>query len=130
MGYTHYWQKTKETKPETWTKFTEFVKKAIKLATKDYIKICDAMGEGNFPIVDESEVSFNGFEEDSHESFYIRIEQTNGFNFCKTARRPYDAVVVACLIKAEELGVIDKWSSDGKDENGDFSDGRRLMDRC
>jgi hypothetical protein len=38
----------------------------------------------------------------SHEAFIIKNEATN-FNFCKTARKPYDEVVTAILLRAAHL---------------------------
>lgn len=52
---------------------------------------------------------FNGIGEDGHETFVFeqshtissydrKNEQGQYFSFCKTARKPYDTAVVACLI--------------------------------
>ena len=46
------------------------------------------------------EVSFNGVGDDSHESFAFTLD-ANGSEFCKTNRKPYDALVTACLILAD-----------------------------
>ncbi|MEA3295593.1 MAG: hypothetical protein U9Q27_00410 [Patescibacteria group bacterium] len=50
-----------------------------------------------------------------HETFVIKNINTggvNGWNFCKTARKPYDLLVCACLIAARKyLGF--RISSDG-----------------
>lgn len=49
------------------------------------------------------------------------------WDFCKTARKPYDEVVVAALIYGERVGVIESWNSDGKDKLKDFDDAKKLL---
>lgn len=53
-----------------------------------------------------------------HETFiFERKEKRSSFGFCKTARKPYDLMVCACLILAKYyFGDMVKVSSDG-DEN-------------
>lgn len=49
-------------------------------------------------------VDFNGIGEDGHEPFafpYV-LPNHDSFNFCKTAWKPYDEVVTACLIVARD----------------------------
>ena len=51
-----------------------------------------------------NKVDFNGVGDDSHETFvfpYV-FEDKSEFNFCKTAYKPYDEVVTACLIVARD----------------------------
>ena len=107
MGYTHYWEPTTSTEEKTWERFTRIVG-----------QIKDKAG---VELEDNSEgecVFLNGVGEDAHETFAVGRE-TTGFNFCKTARKPYDAVVVGCLEAAKRLGMFD-WSSDGSgDEHAD-----------
>ena len=43
-------------------------------------------------------VRFNGVGDDGREMFLIRRDRAGFGNFRKTARKPYDAVVCACLI--------------------------------
>ena len=61
------------------------------------------MGEGI--IIDQTklknEIVFNGNpkNEQDHETFYINKQNVyDGFNFCKTARKPYDLAVLAFII--------------------------------
>ncbi len=49
------------------------------------------------------------------------------WDFCKTACKPYDRMVVACLILAKEMGIITDWSSDGDEQSGDFIAGNALL---
>jgi hypothetical protein len=53
------------------------------------------------PIINfETGINLNG--ERSHETFLLKPEAT-GFAFCKTARKPYDKVVTAILLRASQL---------------------------
>lgn len=128
MGYTHYWEKTNgEITNEQWNAFKEFVSNLICKTEEGSIEnsaggtnggvvICNGDGTGE-PTLSDEIICFNGQDEDSHESFYIQRSGGSGFNFCKTARKPYDPVVVACLIEAEKLGIVDSWSSDGNESD-------------
>lgn len=81
-------------------------------------------------------MSFNGCEEQSHETFRLGAKPVDVdtpwnkgnekiFDFCKTARKPYDTVVVACLAAlADILGDDIEVSSDGSPE--DWKDGVKL----
>lgn len=84
----------------------------------------------------------NGKGENAHESFDLRehfkqnIEADGAFGgsgFCKTARKPYDAVIVACLaVLKYRLGNAIQVSSDGR--HSDWTDGvafaRRVLRRA
>ncbi len=138
MGYSHYWKKTKVTEQETWNKFRDFVLKLIKKvngknvlnsADDEEVELIlrDSWGEADSePEVTEQFVAFNGNEDLSHETFAIEREVVSDFIFCKTARKPYDVAVVACLIEAKHLGIIDSWDSDGKEN--DHKGGKALRE--
>lgn len=128
MGYTHYFSKVSTTRDDA-LRFEMFARGARTIieyaTTQDKIQIADGMGEklGEWEISD-SLVSFNGYGADSHETFYWGVD-ASGFNFCKTAYKPYDAVVTACLIHlkdvygdAVDIGSDGYWS--------EWSDGARL----
>lgn len=79
-------------------------------------------------------LQLNGKGELGHESFELRehfkqnIESDNGFGFVKTARKPYDSVIVACLaILKYRLGNAIDVSSDGT--AGDWVNGVLLARR-
>jgi hypothetical protein len=93
MGYTNYWHHNKSFTNNEW--------KLIK-DEYEYIKeMCEGI------IIDESEkncdeIVFNGKGDLSHETFILcktpRTKETYKgeditFNFCKTARKPYDIAV-------------------------------------
>jgi len=63
--------------------------------------------------------------EDAYETFGINLEDGGKFDFCKTARKPYDLAVTASLVALKKHfgGEVDI-SSDG-DEEG-FIDGKKL----
>jgi len=110
MGYTHYWT-PKEVSKEQFAEFLSVCKKLRKNLSKDIlIKGWDGTGRPQF---DQKGVGFNGdaTEDLDHETFLITPEPTD--NFCKTARKPYDLLVSACLIAAYEILKYDV-SSDGK----------------
>jgi hypothetical protein len=70
-------------------------------------------------------VKVNGKGDLGHEDFVLRehYSQNDSFNFCKTAQKPYDAVVVACLIILDFYGLF-RVSSDGSPH--DWLDGLEL----
>lgn len=114
MGYTHYWD------------YKQASHASLRLAADDMIKILaaewivpligDAFGETPVPTIVSNEkkveIVFNGLGVNGHETF--SFPPTEGFNFCKTARKPYDGVVTACLVAAaDRLGVNLTVTSDG-----------------
>jgi len=77
-------------------KVTEWLKVPIQFEFDTAIK----------PIFTDNLVHFNGVDEEGHETFLIQQtfegyrQEIDGklFQFCKTARKPYDTAVTACLI--------------------------------
>lgn len=113
MGYTHYWR------------WMSVPKQAILAwCVKQMKEIIEASAD----ILDDVEVTtasvtFNGIGEQGHESFDFPGttkedpgEKGQGaFNFTKTAGKPYDKVVVACLLAAHRNfpAAVLRISSDG-----------------
>ena len=134
MGYTHYWYRPEELDGNI---FPSFVVDARKLAeewdrSQGNGHLAGPTGEeGTDPEFSRTIVSFNGLEDDSHESFIIQqIFPKDGyrstddagrlFDFCKTARKPYDALVCAVLIAFKHhFGDAVVVSSDGEWEPKD-----------
>jgi hypothetical protein len=112
MGYTHYWYR-----PKTLNNFDHFQKdvKTLFLEIPKDIKIDWA---GN-----SSVVNFNGHGDLSHETFYVPEtivappQDELFFDFCKTANKPYDLLVVASLIVLKYYCPECKISSDGDAED-------------
>ena len=114
MGYTRYWKRTEEKITDD---FIKEVSRIIKEAARLGIAIRGWDGKGN-PVLTNERISFNGnwnAEHDlSHESFVL--DEEIGFNFCKTARKPYDYVVRNVLQLAWEYGLVEEVSDDGMNE--------------
>jgi hypothetical protein len=124
MGYTHYWRFHKEKLDlenlrGTFKIVSEEVKR-LHDCLSDKIVICGGLGTGT-PIINESEVWFNGDEEkgEDHETFCIEWKGEGGFSFCKTARKPYDLLVCASLLSFHNHFPRDVFqlSSDGGAED-------------
>lgn len=114
MGYTHYFKNL--TVDET---FAEAIREFVTAAESHGVRICGGLGDGE-PHVGADYVSLNGDGEEGldHETFYLP-SKPEGFNFCKTWRKPYDAVVVASLIWAIVFEA-NGWEHIGSD--GDWED--------
>ena len=121
MGYTHYFYRKEKLDASQFKAFTEDVRKI--LANTD-VPLSRYDGNDGSPEITDHSIVFNGVGADSHETFLINREfdepfrQPNEkgflFAFCKTARKPYDEVVVACLIAAKyHFGDDIDVSSDG-----------------
>jgi hypothetical protein len=105
MGYTHYWTLENGIEQEDWNKFLEGARKVIETAKEAGIALEDNSAG--------AAIHFNGVGADAHETFNITSEDV-GFEFCKTAFKPYDAVVTAILIHAKDcFGSAIKVTSDG-----------------
>jgi hypothetical protein len=92
LSYTHYWR-VRNT--------TEWLKTWPQLIA-DVQRIADEAGVPlNYDGDEEDGIELNG-SESSCETFILEPEAT-GFSFCKTARRPYDLIVTAILLRAWQL---------------------------
>tara|TARA_R100001143_G_scaffold59491_1_gene58126 strand:- start:206 stop:529 length:324 start_codon:yes stop_codon:yes gene_type:complete len=106
MGYTNYWTNKRAFTNDEWKR------------VKDEYKWLKEMA--NVIIIDESknddEIIFNGNpkDEQDHETFYInKKNDKESFNFCKTARKPYDLAVWHLLYFINnETGAMKKISRD------------------
>jgi hypothetical protein len=103
MGYTHYWNFTKIKGKATETE--ELYQKAVKDCQKVILAYKKEHGglagySAHTKLGQYGGIDFNGAREEGHENFLLRehFSVNERFNFCKTARKPYDVVVVACLI--------------------------------
>jgi hypothetical protein len=113
MGFTRYWGFNKKANKKEREKIIEVMSSIIDLEKE---KLTGFDGDKETPIeIKKTCVSFNGIGEDSHETFcFIPSTKPDDFNFCKTANKPYDRAVCACLIAAKRiLGKKIDVSSDG-----------------
>lgn len=155
MGYTHYFERDDRNKGSAYMfgSLALDAKKIIAEAQNQGIVIRGNDGTGE-PEFTEAHFSFNGdsagAEDLAHETFYWEAlpEQPEWqkkdfanrenphaiFDFCKTAYKPYDAVVTAVLIRAKVIyGKLVEIRSDGDWENdseyGNWRAGRELYAR-
>jgi hypothetical protein len=113
MGYTHYFKNKPAFTDVQWAALTEDVKKLIKNSN---VPLGDANGNiGSKPVFNTRHIMFNGIGDDSHETAVV-YKGASEFEFCKTARKPYDSVVVEFykLIRKHAPSTI--LNSDGGDE--------------
>lgn len=141
MGYTRYWKIWDKLDSEKFKNYSQTCKIVCEEWEKRQIeyylsegnslelaehktKICGWDGRG-YPIFSDTEISFNGCLPDnddlpdlSHETFSIGI-QNKEFNWCKTARKPYDSYVFICLfIAMKTFGEEFMFTSDGENLDG------------
>ncbi len=114
MGYTHYWTKSRNFTDEEWLDImkasAEIMSRTINTYNIPLAFEYDKPTEK--PLVSTELIRFNGIDEDGHETFYFDI-CANDFEFCKTARKDYDATVVAILIYIKHRVPEFSWRSDG-----------------
>jgi hypothetical protein len=120
MGYTHYWNHT-GLDPAKFARAVKDIKEVIKLSIID---IAGGLGKGK-PKVNKNEITFNGRDTESFETFSVTPEPTE-FDFCKTGVRPYDIVVAGALVVLKHhCGDSFNVSSDG--DMDDFKDAIQLV---
>ena len=122
MGYTHYWNHGSFTDAQ-WRILTMNAALLIKAS-----RICAGWdGDVHTEIeISNNVISFNGVGEDAHETFAL-TRAPSEFTFCKTARKPYDAVVVAVLVSAALQADHFEWSSDGDGEADQLTAAQELV---
>ena len=117
MGYTHYWTQSCTFNATDWVQIVADVNAILRAAEVTGIVFGDASGDAAesvpdmFKDKDGAHIMFNGLADESHETFSINQKHTpleswqakdrRGWGFCKTARKPYDVAVTACLIYLE-----------------------------
>lgn len=137
MGYTHYWSFTAPKRGET-----AKIEKAYQKAIKECAKIARTYylangGLSGFSAHTEpgqyGGLKINGKGDEMHEDFTMReyfkqnLEPDN-WHFCKTARKPYDIVVVACLIVLEHR-LPNNFRVDSDGYTQEWQDGLELAQR-
>lgn len=113
MGYTHYWNTKPELDKKQWKAFIKDVKVILQDGFDQQIIQHDSENstpQEAIPEANAKRVWFNGRGEEGHETFVFsrkaeiqdyQEDKAMAFNFCKTAQKPYDKYVVACLILAK-----------------------------
>lgn len=125
MGYTHYWHKKDESNKQNYSKAIEHIRDIVFYSAAI---LGNYNGDiGSVPeIYNDKYIKFNGIGDQSCETFYLplNLDDLKDFDFCKTRRREYDQVVVACLTVLKHFCPNMYISSDG--ENEDLEDGLKL----
>ena len=118
MGYSHYWTLKNGIEQSDWDKFLEGARLIIATAVDAGIPLEDNSND--------STVSINGVGAGAHEDFVINKEDV-GYDFCKTAQKPYDTVVTGLLIHLKYvLGARVLIKSDGAWH--EWNDGKLLFE--
>jgi len=105
MGYTHYWRQYDGFNSDKWDALVQhslYLQAAVYPSTK----LADVE-------MSDFQISFNGVSPQNHETFILdramqppnlRLpEKDHFFNFCKTAQKPYDLMVMCVLLVANAL---------------------------
>lgn len=120
MGFTRSWDNRFGGLTEFPQEFLDGVDALIDASNKAGVTIRNGFGEGE-PIVTPTKILLNGDaskQEDYETLAFVIGEMGNGFNFCKTARMPYDGFVEAVLRLARHQGLISYSSNpDGDNDN-------------
>lgn len=146
MGYTHYYSVSPKFDSKLFLKVVNDFKKLLKPISDKGIVLANGMGEGEV-ILEPTQICFNGVGELAHETFLLEQqlvtvmtrrdgsqysldphEDGKYFQFTKTAYKPYDIAVTACLVIAKHhLGDKIQISSDGNDS--EWNDGKKLCQK-
>ena len=124
MGYVNYW--TPENVHEKFSK--DFIKYVKKIISESGVPIKNHMGNADAdPIITQKRIAFNGLDDSGHEAFVL-FPRGLSRSFCKTNRKPYDIVVKAILMLAEQCGYISNWRFDGEEDEQEYVDAKKLYD--
>ena len=126
MGYTHYWKFGSDIDQK---KYARALTKCRKIIKNSPVKLGNCEGKNN-PVLTNG-FCINGFGDEAHETFGMGKEPDRGLyggDFCKTACKPYDVIVVACLcVLGQDLGKQISVSSDG--DLQDWVEGQALASK-
>lgn len=126
MGYTHYFSRAKDATDKNWMKFTDEVRAILAHpAVSDLV--CEEYTKPEAPpVINGTEVRFNGKGKDGHETFYLpraahkECCKTGGpsqVTFCGSWGKHYDIAVSSVLLSAkrhlrEDIESDGDWSED------------------
>ena len=122
MGYTHYWSHSKVDQKN----FDALAKDVKAILKKTKVEVRFEYDDSSPPKVDDESIQFNGVGNEGHETFILTPKAVE-FEFCKTARKPYDEVVTACLLAAADHIPDISIRSDGI--WAEWEDGRALYEK-
>ena len=97
MSYTHYWTDNGKRKAELPIAAQHVIKQLVDEAYRREI-IQRESGDPRPPIATATEVRFNGVRERAHQTFLFHTDGPNPCGRCRTARKPYDDVIMRVLL--------------------------------
>jgi len=141
MGYTNYWQTKELTEEQIPAQFWEDAEKVLDKVMASGVELAAGNGvfkfESGHDIINDTLMSdqnhpsicFNGLGEEAYETFCLVFD--GDWNFCKTARLPYDLAVKCILMLAtkynlladtsdEDVSGADYWSFDGNETEEEY----------
>ena len=123
MGYTHYYRNKPAFTDEQWSAFCVEVRQLFQ-SYRGVVALGNGHGEPlSSPYIGRDEIAFNGIDDDSHETAFVS-KFRDEFQFCKTARKPYDEVVVKFYKLIRKYLPTTELMSDGGIE---IFGGRKIM---
>jgi hypothetical protein len=128
MSFTRYWTVKRDVDPERLIEAGRKMGELVRLSSVPFAGL-DGTGEPTLN-ANTGAVWLNGVEGDDYEGFVWPPDMIAGqaslddedsvFDFCKTGRLPYDAVVAACLAIAQEvLGDSIRVDADGPNDGSE-----------
>lgn len=123
MGYTQYQTQKRSFTSDEWREVTADIREILSYVENMLgVPLGNGMGEsGTRPDFNMKEIMFNGIGDDAHETFVlhrVRCKEyeggTLGWSCTKTARKPYDVAVTACLCYLASVTETHTVSSDGQ----------------
>jgi hypothetical protein len=131
MGYSHTWIPTHVFTQQEFERLKTNVNQIIATAALPpwSIGISLILADADDLYIEGSPLGDQSEAETRHETFVLKRDSLTP-QYCKTERKPYDTVVVACLVAAQvialEAGFSLKLSSDGDED--DWRDGFALFE--
>ncbi len=110
--YSHYWEHP-GFDDQQWSKLKKAAKAIFQKAIKKGVALAGPSGDGK-PEISGYSIALNGKRPDQYDEFVLR-KGPQEFEYTKTAKRPYDGVVVSLLAAAKKIHSEFKPSSDGGD---------------
>ena len=122
MGYTHYWTQTRSFTAEEWIEVSDDIREILSYVENLLgVPLADGRGDAGTRPVFDNDIKFNGLGGDAHETFIVHRKREKSWSggklsedFCKTACKPYDVAVTACLCYLASVAGTHTVSSDGK----------------
>lgn len=126
MGYTHYWGFKRLPVGDEWQQIRD-VTAEIVLFIRDQTTIVLSGGDHHpKPEISLEHIWINGSLDESYEDFILSPEDT-GYNFCKTAQKPYD-LAVSAILQAISMKLPDVFNFTSDGDSTDLASGKVLAE--